>query len=100
MAFVAAALAALAVCGSASATPDYQSRLLNDWRDGRIDGVYPVDCDRQRFPACRRISGSTRAPRATSPARSRLGSGPDRPAKSVPAKAGAHHGGSLLVYAR
>jgi hypothetical protein len=45
---VAAALAALAVCGSvAAATPDCASRLINDWRDGRMDRVYPVDCYRE-----------------------------------------------------
>ncbi|HEX9141306.1 MAG TPA: hypothetical protein VF833_03690 [Gaiellaceae bacterium] len=47
MAFIAAALAALAVCGSAAATPDCASRLLADWRDGRMDRVYPVDCYRE-----------------------------------------------------
>jgi hypothetical protein len=47
VAFFAAALAALAVCGSAAATPDCASRLLADWRDGRMDRVYPVDCYRE-----------------------------------------------------
>jgi len=47
VAFVVAALAALTVCGSAAAaTPDCASRLLADWRDGRMDRVYPVDCYR------------------------------------------------------
>ena len=48
MAIVAAALTALTVCGSAAAaTPDCASRLLADWRDGRMDRVYPVDCYRE-----------------------------------------------------
>jgi hypothetical protein len=48
VALVAAALAALTVCGSAAAaTPDCASRLLADWRDGRMDRVYPVDCYRE-----------------------------------------------------
>ena len=48
MALVAAALTALVVCGSAAAaTPDCASRLLADWRDGRMDRVYPVDCYRE-----------------------------------------------------
>jgi hypothetical protein len=40
-------LAALAFAGSAGATPSCASRLLADWRDGRIDGTYPVPCYRQ-----------------------------------------------------
>jgi len=40
-------LAALAFAGSAGAAPSCASRLLADWRDGRIDGTYPVSCYRQ-----------------------------------------------------
>jgi hypothetical protein len=40
-------LAALAFAGSAGAAPSCGSRLLADWRDGRIDGTYPVPCYRQ-----------------------------------------------------
>ena len=40
-------LAALAFAGSAGAAPSCASRLLADWRDGRIDGTYPVACYRQ-----------------------------------------------------
>jgi|SRR5512132_2073779 hypothetical protein len=40
-------LIALAVTGSASAAQSCGSRLLDDWRDGRIDGTYPVACYRQ-----------------------------------------------------
>jgi hypothetical protein len=44
---VAVALLALAVTGTAGASRSCASRLLDDWRDGRIDGVYPVTCYRQ-----------------------------------------------------
>jgi hypothetical protein len=40
-------LAALGFAGSAGAAPSCASRLLADWRDGRIDGTYPVSCYRQ-----------------------------------------------------
>jgi len=42
-----AGLAALAFAGSAGAAPSCASRLFADWRDGRIDGTYPVSCYRQ-----------------------------------------------------
>jgi hypothetical protein len=42
-----AGLAALAFAGSTGATPSCASRLLADWRDGRIDQTYPVACYRQ-----------------------------------------------------
>ena len=38
-----AVLAALASAGSAQAST-CSTRLLMDWRDGRIDGTYPVEC--------------------------------------------------------
>jgi hypothetical protein len=40
-------LAALAVCGSAQPMSGCAGRLLSDWRDGRINQVYPVDCYRR-----------------------------------------------------
>jgi hypothetical protein len=40
-------LAALAFAGSAGAAPSCATRLLDDWRDGRIDNTYPVSCYRQ-----------------------------------------------------
>jgi hypothetical protein len=39
-----ALLAALAFCGAGQAKPDCVSTLLNDWRDGRIDETYSVEC--------------------------------------------------------
>jgi hypothetical protein len=36
--------AALVFCGAGQAKPDCVSTLLNDWRDGRIDGTYSVEC--------------------------------------------------------
>jgi hypothetical protein len=39
-----ALLAALVFCGAGQAKPDCVSTLLNDWRDGRIDGTYSVAC--------------------------------------------------------
>jgi hypothetical protein len=44
---VAVALLAFVVTGTAGASQSCASRLLDDWRDGRIDGVYPVTCYRQ-----------------------------------------------------
>ena len=118
MVFFAAALAALSICGSSAAsTPDCATRLLKDWRDGRIDRIYPVDCYRQALsslPEDLRIYSSaesdiTRALQA----RVRTEHLAKAPSKSKPA----HHGvspfvilavtaglvlgaGSLLVYAR
>jgi hypothetical protein len=39
-----ALLAALVLCGAGQAKPECMSTLLNDWRDGRIDGIYSVQC--------------------------------------------------------
>jgi hypothetical protein len=44
---VAASLAALAFGGSAAASTNCSSRLLTDWRDGRLDTTYPVGCYRE-----------------------------------------------------
>jgi hypothetical protein len=44
---MAAGLLALAVAGTADAAPSCGSRLIDDWRDGRIDNTYPVACYRQ-----------------------------------------------------
>lgn len=41
------ALAALACAATAGAAPSCGTRLLDDWRDGRIDQTYPVACYRQ-----------------------------------------------------
>jgi hypothetical protein len=40
-------LVALAFAGSAGASQSCASRLLADWRDGRIDQTYGVSCYRQ-----------------------------------------------------
>ncbi|MFL5952354.1 MAG: hypothetical protein ACJ74M_12185 [Gaiellaceae bacterium] len=40
-------LTALAFTGSAGAAQSCGTRVLDDWRDGRIDGTYPVRCYRQ-----------------------------------------------------
>jgi hypothetical protein len=40
-------LVALAISGSAGAAQSCGTRVLDDWRDGRIDGTYPVTCYRQ-----------------------------------------------------
>ena len=40
-------LMALAIAGTAGAAPSCGTRVLDDWRDGRIDGTYPVACYRQ-----------------------------------------------------
>jgi hypothetical protein len=41
---LAAALSALVFCGAGQAKPSCVSAVLNDWRDGRIDGTYSVSC--------------------------------------------------------
>jgi hypothetical protein len=43
---IGAVLAALASAGTAQAS-SCATRLVADWRDGRIDGTYPVACYRQ-----------------------------------------------------
>lgn len=43
---LAAVLAALAFCGAGQAQTNCTSALLQDWRDGRIDGTYSVECYR------------------------------------------------------
>jgi hypothetical protein len=43
---VTALLAALVFCGAGQAKTGCASALLNDWRDGRIDGTYSVECYR------------------------------------------------------
>jgi hypothetical protein len=39
-------LAALVFCGAGQAKTSCASALLDDWRDGRIDGTYSVSCYR------------------------------------------------------
>ena len=43
---VTALFAALVFCGAGQAKTSCASALLGDWRDGRIDGTYSVDCYR------------------------------------------------------
>jgi hypothetical protein len=43
---VTALLAALVFSGTGQAKPSCVSAVLNDWRDGRIDGAYSVGCYR------------------------------------------------------
>jgi len=44
---IAAIFAAAAFCGPAAGATDCSAQLLSDWRDGRIDGTYPVHCYRE-----------------------------------------------------
>jgi hypothetical protein len=44
---MAVGLMALAATGTADAAQSCPTRLLDDWRDGRIDGVYSIACYRQ-----------------------------------------------------
>jgi hypothetical protein len=44
---LAACVSALVLSAPASTATSCASRLLADWQDGRIDGVYPVACYRQ-----------------------------------------------------
>jgi len=123
---VAAALVTPAVCGSAAAAgPDCGSRLIADWRDGRMDRVYPVECYREALaslPEDLRIYSSaesdiTRAmqARVRTVGVTKAAAAPKTAA--APKPDGRHHGvsplvilavtaglvlgvGSLLVYAR
>jgi hypothetical protein len=47
LAVMALGLVALAFTGTAGAAQSCGSRVLADWRDGRLDGTYPVKCYRQ-----------------------------------------------------
>jgi hypothetical protein len=40
-------LLGLAITGTAGAAQSCGTRVLDDWRDGRVDGTYPVACYRQ-----------------------------------------------------
>lgn len=46
-----ACAAALAVSGSAQSMAGCAARVVSDWRDGRIDRVYPVHCYREALQA-------------------------------------------------
>jgi hypothetical protein len=61
---VAALLAAFAASSSAQAASGCETRVIDDWRDGRIDGVYPVACYRdalQGLPEDLRIYSSAQS---------------------------------------
>jgi hypothetical protein len=47
LAVMALGLIALVITGTAGAAQSCGSRVLDDWRDGRLDGTYPVSCYRQ-----------------------------------------------------
>ena len=47
LAVMAVGLMALAITGTAGAGQSCGTRVLEDWRDGRLDGTYPVSCYRQ-----------------------------------------------------
>jgi hypothetical protein len=47
LAVMALGVMALAFTGTAGAAQSCGSRVLADWRDGRLDGTYPVKCYRQ-----------------------------------------------------
>jgi hypothetical protein len=96
---VLALLAALSAAQPAGATPACATRLLSDWRDGRIDRVYPVECYREalaNLPEDLRIYSSAESD-ITRALQARLES------RSEPVGAGSHHGGGgvspLLVLA-
>ena len=44
---MAVGVVALTYAGTAGATTSCASRVLSDWRDGRMDNTYPVRCYRQ-----------------------------------------------------
>lgn len=90
-------LMALAASGTAGAAPSCGSRLIADWRDGRIDNTYPVACYRQalkELPEDVRVYSSAQAD-ITRALQARLAASPK--------VSTAHHSGSgvspLLVVA-
>jgi len=94
---MAVGLLALAATGNAGAAPSCGSRLLADWRDGRIDDTYPVRCYRQalaELPEDVRVYSSAQAD-ITRALQARL--------MSAPKVATTHHSGAgvspLLVVA-
>src|SRR5437762_8634835 len=44
----------------ASAAPECWKTLINDWYDGRIDNIYPVDCYQQADRKSTRLNSSHR----------------------------------------
>jgi hypothetical protein len=47
VALAVALVAMLAATGSGQAASGCAARVIDDWRDGRIEGVYPVACYRE-----------------------------------------------------
>ena len=61
---MAVGVTALAITGTAGASQSCASRLLADWRDGRIDNTYPIACYRQalsRLPEDVRVYSTAQA---------------------------------------
>jgi hypothetical protein len=77
---MAVGLTALAFSGSAGAATSCGSRLLDDWKDGRIDQTYPVSCYREalaNLPEDVRVY-STAQNDITRALQARIGKQPDR----------------------
>jgi len=95
---MAVGLMALAFTGSAGAATTCASRLLDDWKDGRIDQTYPVSCYRDALadlPEDVRVY-STAQNDITRALQARIGAQADRSSIS-----GGHHSGvsPLMVVA-
>ncbi|HSC73224.1 MAG TPA: hypothetical protein VLB89_03585 [Gaiellaceae bacterium] len=61
---MAAGVLAVSVTGTAGAATSCGSRLIADWRDGRIDNTYPIACYRQalgKLPEDVRVYSSAQA---------------------------------------
>lgn len=89
------ALVALACATTAGAAPSCGTRLLDDWRDGRIDQTYPVACYRQalaHLPEDVRVYSTAQAD-ITRALQARLSSSPARASES----GGGDHGVSPLL---
>ena len=87
---MAVGLMALAFAGSAGAATTCASRLLDDWRDGRIDQTYPISCYRDALadlPEDVRVY-STAQNDITRALQARIGAQADRSSNS-----GGHHSG-------
>jgi hypothetical protein len=100
---LAALLAALVFSGAGQAKTGCVSRLLADWRDGRIDGTYSVECYQSalaQLPEDLRIYSSAESDiKRALLARSKVALSNPPKAQKATASGGGHGGSPLLVLA-
>jgi hypothetical protein len=96
-------LAALVFCGAGQAETGCASTLLRDWRDGRIDGTYSVECYQSalaQLPEDLRIYSSAESDiKRALLARSKVALSAPAKAQKPTASGGGHGVSPLLVLA-